>query len=215
LDSRQPGSPPAEPNVNLSDVDDSHIPAPQVGATLKRLRQDKKLSLNELAKLSGVSIGQLSQIEREKANPSLKTLTRIRLALGVPLSALFDGQSAQYNDPKFVRRVNLRPVLSVGGPQALVKTLLSPSVAHNLQFMFIDVPPHGNSGALAMTYPSEKGGLLMSGELNLDVGDESIVLHPGDSFQFDGGMAHGFRNTTDFMAQVLWFVVQTTEQRHL
>lgn len=214
MDPRQPGTRP-QPSVDLGDVDDSHIQPPEVGATLKRLRLEKQLSLNELAKLSGVSIGQLSQIEREKANPSLKTLTRIRLALGVPLSALFDEQSAQYNAPKFVRRVNHRPILSVGGAQKLVKTLLSPSVAHHLQFMFIDVPPHSNSGALAMTYPSEKGGLLMFGELNLDVGEETVVLSPGDSFQFDGNMAHGFRNTTDAPAQVLWFVVQTTEQRHL
>ena len=178
--------------------------APRIGHIIRQLRTAKKLSLQELADKSRVSVGMLSQIERERANPSLRTLTRIRLALDVPLSALFQGGWNE-SESDFVRRKSARPVLNMG-PKAITKELLSPSATKVFQFMIINIPAFAESGEEAFSYKSEKGGLILAGELLLKLGDRELHLFEGDSFQFDGATPHGFRNPTDGVTRVLWII---------
>jgi transcriptional regulator with XRE-family HTH domain len=188
---------------------------PRVGSAIKRLRLQRDMSLQKLPKASHVSAAMLSQIERDLANPSLRTLTRIRHALRVPLSALFEGDAAASGpDPDFVRRAGRRPKLDLG-PRHVVKELLSSSAAQGLQFMILDVPPRGGSGEQTLSYPSEKAGLVIEGEFLLIVEEVEVYLREGDSFQFDGGKPHRFVNPADRMARVLWIIGQTLPARHL
>lgn len=177
------------------------------GAVIKRLRQEKALSLDALAKAAGISIGALSQLERGIGNPSLRTMTSLRRALNVDVSDLFDEtprQNGGHNeDASFVRRASQRPRLDVG---YISKELLSSGTAHNLQFMILHVPPHGSSGARPLSYPAEKGGMILSGELILRVGLEEALLAEGDSFMFDSSVPHSFRNPTDVVTKVMWII---------
>jgi transcriptional regulator with XRE-family HTH domain len=58
----------------------------QIGATIKSLRLGKNLKQNDLAELAGISNTYLSDIEKGRSAPSLKTLTKIIKALGVDVS---------------------------------------------------------------------------------------------------------------------------------
>lgn len=180
---------------------------PRVGQTIKRLRQGHSMSLQDLAARSGVSAGMLSQIERDRANPSLKTLTRLRHALGVPLSALFE-DTPYSPDPDFVRRASRRPRLDLG-PRFVVKELLSSRAAQSLQFMILHIPPQGSSGQHPLSYPAEKAGLVLKGEVLLRVSETEVLLEEGDSFQFDSLQPHGFRNASNQPAAMLWIIGQT------
>ncbi len=152
---------------------------------------------------SGVSVGMLSQIERNRANPSLRLMTQIRIALGVTLSELFEDAPPPPSDPPFVRRVDRRGRLELG---YLSKELLSPAAPHNLQFMILHIPPHGTSGDKPLSYPAEKGGMVLQGSLVLTVKHQEVLLHEGDSFLFDSLDPHSFRNPADEPAQVLWII---------
>ncbi|MGE0717757.1 MAG: cupin domain-containing protein [Alphaproteobacteria bacterium] len=188
----------------------------QVGARIRRLRQGRGLTLAELAQRAGLSVGMLSQIERDLANPSLRTLTRIRMALDVPLSALFaeEQPATAAGDPEFVRRAQRRPRLDLG-PELLVKELLSSAAAKNMQFMVLGIPPGGGSGDSLLMYPAEKAGLVLEGRFTLRVGEEEAVLDEGDSFQFDSALPHRFSNEGHRPARVLWIIGQTLPERHL
>lgn len=59
-----------------------------VSKNIKQARQEKDLSLDELARLSGVSKSMLAQIERGSGNPSLTTLWKIADGMKVPFSRL-------------------------------------------------------------------------------------------------------------------------------
>lgn len=185
---------------------------PRVGRAIRRLRKEQSFSLQKLSELSGVSVGMLSQIERDVANPSLKVLTRIRDALDAPVSALFEEVVADPPDPNFVRRASQRPRLDLG---FLTKELLSAGAGQNLQLMILHIPPRGTSGEQPLSYPAEKGGLILDGELLLKVGEQEAHLFVGDSFVFDSSQQHGFRNPGDKETKVLWVIGKVAVDRHL
>ena len=195
-------------------IADSVDAAAQVGAVLRRLRKSKGLSLLSLARAAKVSVGMLSQIERGLSNPSWRVLTQIRLALDVPVSALFEETQSASTDPSFVRRGNHHPHLDLGGH--FVKELLTSNTRYNLQMMVLHIPPEGSSGDKHLSYPAEKGGLVLDGEFRLSVGGEEALLRPGDSFVFDSLSPHGFVNPSKTKpARVLWVIGKIPVERHL
>lgn len=68
--------------------------APLLGPQIQHLRKRRRLTLEQLASLSGVSRSMLSQIERSQANPTFATLWNLTRALGVDISELIGGRSS-------------------------------------------------------------------------------------------------------------------------
>lgn len=186
-----------------------------VGLIIKKLRNERRMSLQELSRLSGVSAGMLSQVERNLANPSLKVLTKIQNALGTSASALFPDTVAVRRldkDPDFVQRKDERPICELG---YLTKELLSTGASQSLEMMLLHIPPNGSSGAAPLTSLSEKGGFVLAGEIIMTVGDKEAQLGEGDSFIFDGRSPHAFRNIGTSHAKVLWVISNFQIERHL
>lgn len=181
-----------------------------VGSRLRALRRDQRLSLKTLAARADVSVGMISQIERDQANPSIRVLEKLRTALYVPLSALLedaDITSSLQELPsahEFVRRSDQRPKFRVG-PKGLLKELLSPPGDHDLQFMIILIPPHSRSEEVLLGQ-GEKAGMVLEGTISLMVANREAILSEGDSFQFSSSIPHGVSNPTEQPARVLWIM---------
>ena len=208
-------SPPSDLAVDLTGSSDHPTTTgepPRVGAAIKRLRTGRKMSLQELSSLSGVSAGMLSQIERDIANPSLKVLHKIRQALGAPFGSLFEEEPGIVPGPDFVRRLGHRPKLELG---YVSKELLSPTLSQSLQFMILHIPPGGSSGDRLISYPAHKGGLILEGTVLLRVNEAEAELHAGDSFMFDSRDPHGFRNLSGHPCRVLWIIGAISPEQHL
>src|SRR5471032_1481847 len=62
---------------------------PRVGAQIQRLRSERRMTLDDLSRAAGVSKSMLSEIERDKANPTIAVAWRLTNALGVSLDSLF------------------------------------------------------------------------------------------------------------------------------
>jgi transcriptional regulator with XRE-family HTH domain len=184
---------------------DNEIDATAMGARVRAMRQKLGLSSAELALQAGLSVGVISQIERGQANPSLRTLERLRLALDVPLMVLLEGPGSAATEPAFVRRRHARPRLMVG-KMGLGKEILSPPDTDGLRFMVITVPPGAQSEDV-LTDPGQKAGLVLKGQINLMVRDEQVQIAEGDSFQFPSDVKHAFVNNTEQPAEVLWIMV--------
>jgi transcriptional regulator with XRE-family HTH domain len=184
---------------------DSEVDAIAMGGRVRSIRQTLGLSSAELALRAGLSAGVISQIERGQANPSLRTLERLRLALDVPLMVLLEGPGSAGAEPAFVRRRHARPRLMVGN-KGLAKDILSPPNTDGLRFMVITMPPGAQSEDV-LTGPGQKAGLVLKGQISLTVRDEQVQIAEGDSFQFPSDVEHGFVNNTDQPAEVLWIMV--------
>ena len=67
---------------------------PRVGEQIQRLRSERRMTLDDLSRAAGVSKSMLSEIERDKANPTIAVAWRLTNALGVSLDSLFAQQKA-------------------------------------------------------------------------------------------------------------------------
>jgi transcriptional regulator with XRE-family HTH domain len=190
-----------------SDTDDQDERAEsiEIGRRLKHLRTVRGLTITELASSSGVSAGRISQIERGQSNPSINTLQKLRTVLGVTLWAfLEDDNAASTRDSPYVRRRENRPRI-VSGSNQFTKELLSPTDNDELRFMILTLPPGAESGEV-LKGPGDKGGYVLSGTVLLMVGDETLEVREGDSFQFKSTIAHRISNPWQGDAKVLWII---------
>src|SRR5581483_3283097 len=86
-------------------------PRPCVGPAVRHLRRERGLTLSDVAARTGLNIGYLSQVETDKASPSLETLGALAEALAVPVAWFFVDTTTP---PRVVRAVD-RPVRRVRG----------------------------------------------------------------------------------------------------
>lgn len=177
----------------------------QLGSRVRELRTEKRMTLTDLSQRSQVSVGMLSHIERGQTSPSLKTLERLRVALGVPLARFFEAETPQSDELRVVTRAADRrklPLQKLG----LVKELLSPAGRPGLEMLLLVVEPGGGSGDEPWTRQGEKGGLVLQGVFELIVDGRPYSLREGDSFQFDGSLPHSFQNRGADEARVIWVI---------
>lgn len=177
-----------------------------IGERLRSLRAERSLTILELAAKAGVSAGMISQIERNNSNPSVKTLQRLCAAFDLNLWELFEGpeQRSKADVPPFVRRKSQRPRIVLGETR-LVKELLSPRHDENLRFMFITMPPRSFSEEVLIG-AGQKAGYVVTGVVDLTVGEHSTVMKEGDSFQFNSEEPHLIANNSDQEAKLLWII---------
>jgi transcriptional regulator with XRE-family HTH domain len=178
----------------------------EIGVRLQAIRKKQRLSISRLASISGVSVGMISQIERGKTNPSIKILDRLRIALGVALTALLEDSRGRETDIErdFVRRGANRPGFAVGD-EGMMKELLSPSGAHDLQLMLITLPPGAVSEDVLLG-DGEKAGMVLAGVLTIAVDGDEFVLNKGDSFQFKSHLTHSVNNFGNVDVRFLWIM---------
>ena len=83
-----------------------------VAKNIRRLRKERNLSMEELAKLSGVSKSMLAQVERGDGNPTLSTLWKLSNGMKVPFDALTVRPKTPY---EIVKTSEMQPLLEDHG----------------------------------------------------------------------------------------------------
>src|ERR1700720_1648419 len=125
--------------------------AAALGQKLRLRRKRRGLSLQAVAVASGVSIGQLSQIERNLSQPSLRSLRQICGVLDMPVGWLFEERSPHAaDDAGLIVRVQNRRVIDLGA-KSMLKEMMAPDECSGIQMMHIVIQPGGSSGEEAYT----------------------------------------------------------------
>ena len=173
-----------------------------VGPQIRALRKAKGRTLADVAQAAGCSIGHLSQIERGLSDPTLALLTRLARALGVPLSWFFsDGADAPAGERDHVVRRGARRRLELRD-WGFTEDLLSPGLGGRLALYLSTFAPGAARGEMTRRACAEAG-LVLTGRLELWVGDRHFVLEEGDAFSFDDE-PHRWRNPGDDPCVVVW-----------
>ena len=173
-----------------------------LGESVRRLREERGFSLKKLADEAGVSESFISQVERGVANPSVASLRRIAEALSTSVAALFEGPP---EIPRLMRAAD-RPRLT--HPKRRWKDfLLTPESAKRLQVILSVIEPGSGSGKEPYTHDSdEECVIVLKGELEFGVGQETYMLHEGDSLTFESRIPHWNRNPSATKTEVLWIL---------
>jgi len=174
---------------------------PDIGATIRRLREERHFSLKEVAERSGLTQSFLSQVERDLTSPSVASLRKVAQAFGVPLAALFQGPVAPSN--RVVRRADRRQL--VHPKRQWRDYLLTPNLTGKLQVILSVIEPGGGSGEEPYAHDSdEEVVVVVRGRLEFWVGSDRYLLEEGDSIVFESRIPHRNRNPGPDQAEVLW-----------
>ena len=162
----------------------------RVAENLRERRRTLGLSLDDLARASGVSRAALSQIETCKTNPSLSVLWKVAVGLQIPFSELIGERREvvsllRRNEAEVLRstdgKMESRPLARAGaGPGVEVYELrLTPRASHAAE-------PHAEGTRELIT--------VLGGALKMTVGPETYLLAVGDSLVFPADQRHVYEN---------------------
>lgn len=171
---------------------------PKVGALIRARRRQQQMTLMELGEAAEVSVGYLSQVERDHATPSLGTLAQIARALGVSID-YFVAAPAPHTA---LTRASERNRFSLDGSSIVYERLGAEFPGSQLSSFLMEVPPGYRSETVA--HEGEEFLFILEGAITQRLDGEEMVMTAGDSLHFRGNRPHSWTNHTDKPARLLW-----------
>ncbi len=182
-----------------------------LGERLRRRRKERGLSLTEVARRSGLSIGLISQVERGISAPSARALRAMSKALGLSSKALLAyAESPVATERGLVTRAGRHR--RIDAPEkGIRKEALTPEPSQGVNVYRAEIAPGGSSGETLFTIDrGEQVGVVLRGRLELWIEEKVFVLKAGDSFRYHSKQGHRWRNPGTDEAEVIWVVAAGT-----
>jgi transcriptional regulator with XRE-family HTH domain len=179
---------------------------PEVGATLQRLRLARGLTLEDLSRIAGVSKSMLSQIEREKANPTIAITWRLANALGVQISELL---SSEVRPTELIRLVDAHEIPTLPGAHAgyCLRILGPMDLAGKYEWYELTLAPGGELASQAHDPGTGEHLTVITGTVELEVGNEKKKVRHGATARYPADQNHVIRNTGKTEAKAVLVVV--------
>jgi transcriptional regulator with XRE-family HTH domain len=202
--------------------------AVRLGQSVRAAREQRGLTLRELARRVNVSPSFVSQIELGKANPSVATLYSLLAELGTTLDDLI-GESPVSSAPELVEAspAEAWPPVDVPVQAAADRKRLEMSGVvwerltrdHDpyVDFLHVEYAPGSSSCApdQLMRHGGREYGYLLHGRLDIQVGFETYSLGSGDSIHFDSMTPHRLSNPYAEPCTAVWFVLARRDDDRL
>jgi transcriptional regulator with XRE-family HTH domain len=169
-----------------------------VGERLRMVRENHGLSQRGLAVKAGVTHSLVSLVEKNKVSPSVASLKKILESISYPLTDFF-ALTLPPVDQIFYRADELTP-LSANGVTLLQ---VGDAKSHSVQVFHEFYEPGADTGETMLAHEAEEGGVVVAGELELTVGNQTRILRRGDAFLFDSRLPHRFRNVGNEPCEVV------------
>jgi len=184
-----------------------------IGAALRSRRQALGLSLRDLSRQTGLSIGFLSLVERGRSSPAITSFSNIARALNIELSQLFPEAERKIeaeSKPKncyapYVHRTGEGSQVAFLSGQRTYEFLAPRGVGMVLEPLLVTVHP-GKTLDEPFAHEGEEFAYVLSGEMVYVVDDVEYRLSPGDSIYVRSTVPHALRNDTDKPVTALWVV---------
>ena len=193
---------------------DRGFEASKIGNRLRAEREQRGISLRELARRVGVSPSLVSQIELDRVNPSVSTLYALVTELGMTMGEVFgDAPSAGERVVRpasgngLVERPETRRVISLESGVRWER--LTPGGEGDVEFLYV-VYPVGAASCPAdalVRHGGREYGYVTAGTLGVRVGFEEYELGPGCSIGFDSTSPHRLWAIGDEPVHAIWVVI--------
>jgi transcriptional regulator with XRE-family HTH domain len=162
----------------------------RVADNLRERRRVSNLSLDELAKLSGVSRAALSQIETCKTNPSLSVLWKVAVGLKIPFAELIGERRESVS---LLRRNEAQVLKSVDGKMES-RPLARSGAGPGVEVYELRLAGHGAHESEPHADGTRELITVLQGSLKMSVGEETYLLAVGDSLVFPADQHHVYEN---------------------
>ncbi len=190
---RIPETSPEEINENL-------------GRRVKKLRTDRGWSLEELATASGVSRSMLSEVEREKANPTLTVTFRIARAFGLTLQELIESAETSASRIQVIRASDRAQVYR-SDKQCEIRTLSPLNLEKDVEFYELTLRPGGALRSQPHFEGTREFLTVEEGSVRIESGTDTDELGKGDSGTYRADVPHAILNTGRAAALVFLVVI--------
>lgn len=192
---------------DCSNADDDVI-GPRVASNLQRLRNKRYLSMDALARLTGVSRAMLAQIESGRSVPSIKVLCKIAKGLKVSVAAFLDDRA--FEGVALLPAQQSKRLVSAGG--AFVSRALFPfDMARQSEFYEVRLSALGKEASPGHGPGVQENLVVAQGVLEISLNEERYLLSTGDSILFYADQPHRYRNPAD--SEAVAYLVVTYPER--
>jgi transcriptional regulator with XRE-family HTH domain len=169
-----------------------------LGATIRTRRKELGLTMQEVAEGAGLSVGFISQVERDITAPSLGSLASIARVLDTPLSRFLD-QPQQVAE---TTRHDLRQAYAIPGAEMTYERLSNVFAGSRLHSVIVHEPPGHRLEPIS--HRGEEMFYMLAGSITVEIEGQSQTLRQGDSIHFDSTRIHSTWNHSDTTASILW-----------
>jgi transcriptional regulator with XRE-family HTH domain len=166
------GEIPTKPQKGIEDI----------GVRIRKLRQEKGLSLEELSSLTGFEIGFLSRLEKNEAQPQLGTVIKLSKALDSAFGRLVSGVGDKLYSitRKDERRIVSRSTSQTGKKQVYIYKSLAPDVkGRHMESLIVQLEEVSEKEI--SVHEGEEFIFVLDGVVVLEIGEDSFELDPGDT----------------------------------
>lgn len=169
------------PNISQDNLD--------LGARLRAVRERVGLSQRALAKKAEIPNSTISLIEAGKMNPSVGALRRILDGIPISLSEFFSFE------PETEQTIfySAESLLEIGKGTLSLKQVGSDLYGRAMMILHETYEIGADTGRVMYGHEGEEGGVVVSGRVEITVGDQRKLLGPGDAYYFDSKCPHRFR----------------------
>ncbi len=173
-----------------------NIKAPPIGPLIQRVRKERRLTLEQLASMSGVSKSMLSQVERGQANPTYAVLWSLTRALKLEFANLVNGQPA----PEAAGKVEVvsaahTPEISSTDGSCRLRILSSPSLAGQVEWYNVEIAPSGILDCAPHAPGTFEHFTALSGGFAVTSGTSTRPIEAGETARYPADVPHSIANT--------------------
>lgn len=168
-----------------------HIPAPQpqikeeIGERIKRIREEKNISLSEISKITGFDTDTLSMIESNEIQPQLGTVIKLSKALDSAFSSLISGVGdKRYSITRKTDRKTIQRSTSQKGNKDLYtyKSLAPEVKGRHMEALIVQLKE--NPDKITSVHDGEEFIYVLEGDVTGQIGEDDFDLSPGDSVYY-------------------------------
>ena len=168
-----------------------------LGEKIKRMRNQKGLTQEELADRCELTKGYISQLENDLNSPSIATLTDILYALGSSLSEFFKEETAEkvvFPKDEFIEK---------DSDGMLLRWLIPNAQKNMLEPVLVELN-EGVSTILDVPHEGEEFGFVLEGRIGINLGKSQHACKKGEAFYYTANKPHSIQNVGKGKAKFIW-----------
>jgi transcriptional regulator with XRE-family HTH domain len=177
-----------------------------IGPKVKKLRQEQRLSLQQLAIKAEVSAAAIHKIERNDMVPTITTLLKIAAALDRAVTYFVEDEG--YHEPIAFTPAGRRPAVFTPHEGLTLEGVSGPYTPFRSAAAVATVSPGANSGSKPLVHAGEELVFTLEGRLVFEIAGVRHEVEAGDALHFMGDQPHHWANEETEPARALWVALR-------